>query len=99
MQRLVTQVRNRWAAPGTRGAELWRDNMIIYYLVGDAEQHIQDVGQVLRHTRAEDKMRFIARNAVDPYLFIRSAYLEHRRFLIYDGSPPLSDYEVLDIDE
>lgn len=27
-------------------------------------------------------------NALDPYLFVRDAYLQHRRSLIYDGNPP-----------
>lgn len=31
--------------------------------------------------------------ALDPYAFTREAYLQQREFLIYDGNPPLSDYE------
>ena len=29
--------------------------------------------------------------ALDPYLFIRDAYLQHRRSLVYDGNPPMED--------
>lgn len=32
--------------------------------------------------------RFIE-NALDPYLFVRDAYLQQRRYAIYDGNPPL----------
>lgn len=31
--------------------------------------------------------------ALDPYAFTREAYLQQREFLIYDGNPPISDYE------
>ena len=32
--------------------------------------------------------------AVDPYTFLRDAYLQRRRNLVYDGNPPDSDYEA-----
>jgi phospholipid-binding lipoprotein MlaA len=35
------------------------------------------------------------RNATDPYVLIRDAYLQRREFLIYDGDPPAPDYEAL----
>ena len=31
--------------------------------------------------------------ALDPYAFTREAYLQQREFLIYDGNPPINDYE------
>lgn len=31
------------------------------------------------------------REAFDPYLFVRDAYLQNREFLIYDGNPPEAD--------
>lgn len=30
----------------------------------------------------------------DPYLFVRTAYLQRRQSLVYDGNPPLEEYEV-----
>ncbi len=39
----------------------------------------------------EPAMRLREQAAIDPYLFTRSAYLQHRQNLIYDGSPPLAD--------
>jgi phospholipid-binding lipoprotein MlaA len=45
-------------------------------------------------TRAESAVRFRNEAALDPYLFTRDAYLQHREFLIYDGNPPPPDYQV-----
>ena len=36
---------------------------------------------------------FVDEVAIDPYSFIREAYLQQRRFLIYDGDPPIEGYE------
>ncbi|MDX1823791.1 MAG: VacJ family lipoprotein [Thiohalomonadales bacterium] len=42
-------------------------------------------------TRAEllSASRILEQAAIDPYIFVRDAYLQHRRNLIYDGNPPL----------
>ncbi len=37
--------------------------------------------------------------AIDPYAFIRDAYLQQRISLVYDGDPPMSDEEELMMDE
>ena len=34
--------------------------------------------------------------AVEPYLFTREAYLQYRKFLIYDGNPPIDEDLLLD---
>lgn len=34
--------------------------------------------------------------AVEPYLFTREAYLQYRKFLIYDGNPPMDEDLLLD---
>jgi len=33
---------------------------------------------------------------LDKYLFVRTAFLQHRQALVYDGKPPREDYEVYD---
>jgi phospholipid-binding lipoprotein MlaA len=38
--------------------------------------------------RNEGFVRFRDRAALDPYLFTRSSYLQHREFEIYEGNPP-----------
>ena len=35
--------------------------------------------------------RVLEQAAIDPYVFVRDAYLQHRRNLIYDGNPPLDE--------
>ena len=32
-------------------------------------------------------------SAIDPYLFTREAYRQHRTFLVYDGNPPIDDID------
>jgi phospholipid-binding lipoprotein MlaA len=31
-------------------------------------------------------------DALDPYVFLRESYLQHRTYVIYDGDPPLEDF-------
>lgn len=31
--------------------------------------------------------------ALDPYVFVRESYLQHRQSQVYDGNPPLEDFE------
>jgi len=35
-----------------------------------------------------DASRLMEEAALDPYAYVRSAYLQHRRSLVYDGNPP-----------
>ena len=35
--------------------------------------------------------RVLDQAALDPYIFVRDAYLQHRRNLVYDGNPPLDE--------
>ena len=35
-------------------------------------------------------------SALDPYVFTREAYRQRREYLIFDGDPPLDDYEELE---
>ncbi len=35
-------------------------------------------------------------NAFDPYLFVRDAYLQRRRYLVYDGDPPFFEENFAD---
>jgi phospholipid-binding lipoprotein MlaA len=48
--------------------------------------------------RLSGPMRIRDEAAVEPYLFVRDAYLQQRKHLIYDGSMPPEAYEDL-IDE
>jgi len=43
-----------------------------------------------RHFLSADKA---INEAADPYIFVREAYLQNRRFAIYDGDPPVEDLD------
>lgn len=45
--------------------------------------------------RHDDDIRRMNESATDRYIFMRDAYLQHRLFLIYDGSPPIPDEDDL----
>ncbi|VAX09868.1 Outer-membrane-phospholipid-binding lipoprotein MlaA [hydrothermal vent metagenome] len=60
------------------------DDTVAWGLVGLA--YIDKRAELLGATRVLDEA------ALDPYIFMREAYLQHRRNLIYDGNPPM-DYE------
>ena len=34
--------------------------------------------------------------AIDPYIFVREAYLQRRRNMVYDGNPPIEKFEELE---
>jgi len=44
-------------------------------------------------SRASNAIRFVNESAIDPYVFTREAWVQHRTYLIYDGDPPESDFE------
>lgn len=45
-----------------------------------------------RRSRVDAGFEARNREAEDPYLFTREAYLQHREFLLYDGDPPADTY-------
>ena len=49
-------------------------------------------------TRADllSASRILEQAAIDPYIFVRDAYLQHRRNLIYDGNPPPEEVPQFD---
>jgi phospholipid-binding lipoprotein MlaA len=40
--------------------------------------------------------RVVEEAALDEYTFVRDAYLQRRRSLVYDGEPPLEDVDIFD---
>lgn len=57
------------------------------------------LGLVDLRANAEGAIRFIDEAAVDPYAFMREAYLQRRNFLIHDGNPPVDDlFDELDLE-
>ena len=44
--------------------------------------------------RVEGAIRLRDETALDPYVFQREGYLQRRRSLIFDGNPPLEDFDL-----
>ncbi len=65
----------------------WLDGGIHWGLVG--LRFIDRRADLLTATKVLDEA------ALDPYIFLRDAYLQRRRSLVYDGNPPKEDYEEL----
>jgi phospholipid-binding lipoprotein MlaA len=51
------------------------------------------LGVVEKRARLSGPMRIRDEAALEPYLFVRDAYLQQRKHLIYDGNPPPEVYE------
>lgn len=60
---------------------LIKDNSVIWGLVG--------LAIVSKRAALLGASRVLEQAALDPYIFEREAYLQHRRSLIYDGNPPI----------
>jgi len=68
----------------------------LFFVTGPVALAINGVGFIDKRARADQAIQTRNEMAVEPYVFTREAYLQHRRFLIYDGNPPLPD---LNLDE
>lgn len=69
---------------------------LFYMLEGDGTVAWATVGLAYIDKRASllGASRVMEEAALDPYTFMREAYLQHRRNLIYDGNPPLPKEEL-----
>jgi len=49
-------------------------------------------------TRADllDASQLLEAAALDPYVYVREAYLQRRQYYVYDGDPPMDDFEEQD---
>ncbi len=47
-------------------------------------------------SRASNAIRFVNESALDPYVFTREAWVQHRTYLIFDGNRPLTDADFSD---
>ena len=51
------------------------------------------LGAIDKRARALSSLKIVDEAALDRYVFIRDAYRQHRRFLIYDGNLPPAKFE------
>jgi len=71
---------------------------ILFYVSSPVVVPVAVLGFIDKRSRFDQAIQFRNEVAVEPYLFTREAYLQHRNFLVYDGDPPLDD-EDLFLDE
>jgi len=71
---------------------------ILFYVSNPVAVPVAMLGFIDKRSRLDQAIRFRDEAAVEPYLFTREAYLQHRNFLIYDGNPPIEE-EDLFLDE
>ncbi len=67
---------------------------ILFYFSNPVAVPVAVLGFIDKRSRFDQAIQFRNEVAVEPYLFTREAYLQHRKFLIYDGDPPLSDDDL-----
>ena len=65
-----------------------------WYVVGaPVTVPLSVLGVIDKRARLTGPMRIRDEAALEPYLFVRDAYLQQRKHLIYDGNPPPEVYE------
>ena len=79
---------------------------ILFYVPSPYVVPVALLGFIDLRARLDEAITFRDETAVEPYLFTREAYLQHRKFLIYDGNPPVDDdlylgdpFDDLDVEE
>ncbi len=51
------------------------------------------LGVIDKRARHEEDLRILDQAALDPYLFVREAYWQQRKHLVFDGNPPPEIYD------
>lgn len=76
---------------------------VLFYVTTPFTMPIAVLGFIDRRARADEAIRARDETAVEPYVFTREAFLQHRKFMIHDGDPPLPDILLddtfVDLDE
>lgn len=69
---------------------------ILFYVPNPYVIPVALLGFIDYRAGVDEAVTFRDATAVEPYLFTREAYRQHRRFLIHDGNPPVDDDLPLD---
>lgn len=69
---------------------------ILFYVPNPYVIPVALLGFIDQRAKLDEAVTYRDETAVEPYLFTREAYRHHRRFLIYDGNPPVDDDLSLD---
>ena len=69
---------------------------ILFYVPNPYVIPVALLGFIDYRAGVDEAVTFRNETAVEPYLFTREAYLQHRKFLIYDGNPPVDENLLFD---
>ncbi|MCY4131700.1 MAG: VacJ family lipoprotein [Nitrospira sp.] len=69
---------------------------ILFYVPNPYVVPVALLGFIDYRAGVDEAVTFRDATAVEPYLFTREAYRHHRRFLIYDGNPPIDENFLID---
>ncbi len=69
---------------------------ILFYVPNPYVVPVALLGFIDYRAGVDEAVTFRDATAIEPYLFTREAYLQHRRFLIYDGNSPVDDDLLFD---
>ncbi len=69
-------------------------NVLFYVGASSVTIPLTVLGIINTRANASGAYAFINSAALDPYIFTREAYLQRRNYLIYDGHPPLPDFDL-----
>ena len=64
---------------------------ILFYTSNPFVVPVAILGFIDQRARVDEAVKFRDQAAVEPYLFTREAYRQHRKFLTHDGNPPIED--------
>lgn len=67
---------------------------ILFYVSNPVAVPVAVLGFIDKRSRFDQAIQVRNEIAVEPYLFTREAYVQHRNFLIYDGDPPINDDDL-----
>lgn len=74
-------------------------NVLNYTLDGGVLLGLKVLDAVNTRAQLDKAVKIRDQAALDPYLFTREAWIQHRRQLVYDGNPPLEYYDEFFEDE
>ena len=69
---------------------------ILFYVPNPYAIPVALLGFIDYRAGVDEAVTFRNETAIEPYLFTREAYRQHRRFLIYDGNPPVDENLLFD---
>lgn len=69
---------------------------ILFYVPNPYVVPVALLGFIDYRAGVDEAVTFRDKTAIEPYLFTREAYRQHRKFLIYDGKPPIDDDLLFD---